>query len=78
MLAPHALRTGANMFDDVSNGKTWKQAARKRIPEGLKEFAFPKNNQSGSGICSESTRKRGYILGSKQEAKKKRRKDILD
>lgn len=45
-LAPHALRTGANVLEDVSQGKSWKEAAIKRIPEGLEKFAF---GQTGSG-----------------------------
>ena len=39
-LAPHALRTAANILEDMSQGKSWKEAAVKRILEGLKKFAF--------------------------------------
>ena len=45
-LAPHALRTGANVLEDVSQGKSWKEAAIKKIPEGLEKFAF---GHTGSG-----------------------------
>ena len=44
--APHALRTGANVLEDVSQGKTWKEAAIKRIPEGLEKLV---TEQTGSG-----------------------------
>lgn len=44
--APYALRTGATVLDDVSQGKSWKDAAIKRIPEGLEKFTF---RQTGSG-----------------------------
>ena len=50
--APHALRTGANVLEDVSQGKSWKESAIKRVPEGLEKFAF---GQTGSG---KSKRKR--------------------
>jgi hypothetical protein len=31
---PHLLRTGANILEDVSAGKSWKASAIKWIPEG--------------------------------------------
>jgi hypothetical protein len=42
-IASHVLRTGANVFEDVSKGKSWKQSSIKRFPEGL------------HGICTEVT-----------------------
>jgi proline dehydrogenase len=48
--APHALRAGANIVDDVSKGKSWKDAAMQRVPETLSNFAFGAKDQSGSGI----------------------------
>jgi hypothetical protein len=45
--APHALRAGANVLQDVSEGKSWKESAIKRIPEGLRSFSV--REQSGSG-----------------------------
>ncbi len=35
-VAPHVLRTGANLVQDVVSGKSWKQAAIKRVPEVLR------------------------------------------
>ena len=63
---PHVLRTGANVIEDVASGKTWKQSAIKRIPEGLKdikvanETALANSEQTGSG------------------RQKRRKKDIFD
>jgi hypothetical protein len=37
--APHALRAGANVLQDVSQGKSWKESAIKRIPEGIRSFS---------------------------------------
>ena len=48
--APHALRAGANIVEDVSRGKTWKNAAMDRGTESISRIAFGNNNQSGSGI----------------------------
>jgi hypothetical protein len=45
--APHALRAGANVLQDVSQGKSWKESAIKRIPEGIRSFSV--GEQSGSG-----------------------------
>jgi hypothetical protein len=47
---PHALRTSANIVDDVSKGKSWKDATLQRVPETISNFVFNKNSQSGSGL----------------------------
>lgn len=36
-LAPHALRAGANIVEDVSSGKTWKDSAFKHVPSVIKQ-----------------------------------------
>lgn len=55
-LAPHVLRTGARVIEDVSEGKSWKDSAIKRVPEGIGEFRRRKRppeddttQQTGSG-----------------------------
>jgi hypothetical protein len=65
-VAPHVLRTGANVLDDVSQGKTWKESAIKRIPEGISAF-----RQSGSGKRKRSAKRRHI-------SRKRQRKDIFD
>jgi hypothetical protein len=32
----HVLRTGANVLEDVAEGKSFKESAIKRVPEGLR------------------------------------------
>lgn len=64
MVAPHVLRTGANVMEDLSAGKKLKDSAIKRIPETLREVIIPNKpgvtaanfleKQTGSG-----KRKRG-------------------
>ena len=45
-IAPHILRTGVNVLEDVSKGKSWKESTIKRVPEVLSSYVF---QQSGSG-----------------------------
>jgi hypothetical protein len=45
--APHLLRTGASVIEDVKAGKPWKESAIKRVLEGFHGIAF--EEQSGSG-----------------------------
>ena len=45
-VTPHALRSGANIVDDVKSGKTWKEAVFKRVPETIGAFT---RGQTGSG-----------------------------
>jgi hypothetical protein len=66
--APHALRTGADVLDDVSQGKSWKEAAIKRVPEGLEKFVV---GQTGSGKRKRQA-KRDIVK------KKRKRQDIFD
>ena len=42
-IVPHVLRTGANVLQDVSAGKSWKTAAMQRIPEGFRGFVSPED-----------------------------------
>jgi hypothetical protein len=62
-LAPHALRTGANIIDDVSKGQKFKDSAFQRVPETLSKVVFGEKNQSGGGTrrrkLSKHRRKRG-------------------
>lgn len=68
--APHALRTGANVLDDVSQGKSWKDSAIKRVPEGLEKFVF---SQTGSGKRKRETDKR-----KRKAIKRRKTEDIFD
>jgi hypothetical protein len=48
--APHVLRAGAEIFDDVSQGKSFKDAAFQRVPSTISKIVSGKNSQSGSGL----------------------------
>ena len=75
----HALRTGAEIANDVADGESLGNSARRRVSEGIKrinpsEFFIP---QTGSG------RKRRRVTSRKQanrklKSKKRKRGDIFD
>jgi hypothetical protein len=71
--APIALRTGANIVEDVSRGKTWKDATMDRVPETISRVAFGNANQSGSG----ARRRRRGKKTRKSKLTKRARKDIF-
>ncbi len=70
----HALKTGLEIADDMVQGETLRDSAKKRVPEGIKRFATsgPFSNQSGSGRVKRTRKRRRRIV--------KRRKvgDALD
>lgn len=47
---PHVLRAGTDIVDDMSKGKSFKDAAMQRFPETISNIVFAKNPQSGSGL----------------------------
>jgi len=65
-IAQIALRTGANIVEDVSKGKTWKDSAMDKVPETIRKVAFGNMNQTGSGI----RRKRRSKSNRKKKAKR--------
>lgn len=56
----HALKTGLEIANDVVEGDSLKNAAKRRVPEGIKRFARFENftNQSGSGRVQSSSKKK--------------------
>ena len=55
-IAPHALRAGANIVEDVSSGSSWKNSTMKhgrsvydQIPDAISAGVAARNNQSGTG-----------------------------
>jgi hypothetical protein len=76
-LAPHALRAGANIVDDVSSGNSWKDSTfkhgssvLKQIPAAISAGVAARNNQSGSGFRRKKVTK-------KRRGKKRRKLDIF-
>jgi len=54
-LAGNALKTGAQFVDDMVRGKTFKETAKKQMPEAIKTTVRDVDWQTGSG---KSKRKR--------------------
>ena len=53
-VTPHALRSGANIVDDVKSGQTWKEAVFKRVPETIGAFT---RGQTGNGKRKRRTKR---------------------
>ena len=68
-VAPIALRTGANIVEDVSKRKTWIDATFDRVPETISRVAFGGRNQSGSGYRRKRKRQKTH----KQKVKRVKR-----
>ena len=64
--APTALKTGANIVEDVSRGKAWKDAAFDRVPETISRVAFEETDQSGSGFRRNRRKKTSQKRSAKQ------------
>jgi hypothetical protein len=81
-LAPHALRAGANIVEDVSSGRTWKESAFKHVPSVVKQIpdaisnvVSSRSDQSGSGFRRRRIAKRKRV--SKRKPKKRVKRDIF-
>lgn len=70
--AAAALRTGAQVFDDVREGKQVKESLKQRVPETIKDVGVSMLNQSGSGQRKRRSRRRCTVV-----KRKKHRKDIF-
>jgi hypothetical protein len=76
-LAPHVLRAGANIVDDVSSGNNWKDSTFKhgpsvlqQIPDAISAGVAARKSQSGSGFRRKKAVK-------SRRGKKKRKLDIF-
>jgi len=58
-IASKAIKTGLEVADDVAQGKSFKESAKRHIPKGIKEAAEKINWKTGSGT---SKRKRRRLL----------------
>jgi len=65
-----ALQTGLNIANDVVEGSTFRDAASRRVPEGIKGFAESNYGQTGSGKRRKHTPQKIPI--------KRCKKDIFD
>jgi len=61
-IASKAIKTGLEVADDVAQGKSFKESAKRRIPKGIKEAAENINWQTGSGTSKSKRRGRARVL----------------
>jgi hypothetical protein len=73
-IAPHALRAGANIVEDVSRGKTWKDSAfehvptlAEQVPEAFSRAVSRYKDQSGSGIRRRRSTRRKQAKRAKRD-----------
>jgi len=57
-LASNALKTGVDVAEDVLDGRSLKESAKKRLPEGIKRTAQSLIHQSGSGVGRRGRKRR--------------------
>lgn len=69
--AAAALRTGAQVFDDVREGKKVKESLKQRVPETIKDVGMSILNQTGSGARKRKKQRK------RTKRNKKRRRDIF-
>ena len=74
-----ALKTGLEVANDVADGDTFRNSARRRVPEGIKRFVSSANfsNQSGSGRIGRKRKRVVKKIKNKKKAKKSRHSDIF-
>jgi len=61
MMATKAIKTGLRVADDVAQGESFKESAKRRIPEGIKATARKIKWQTGSGTSKSKRRRRIFI-----------------
>jgi len=61
MMATKAIKTGLRVADDVAQGESFKESAKRRIPEGIKATARKIKWQTGSGPSKGKRRRRILI-----------------
>jgi hypothetical protein len=72
-MTPHALRTGANIVEDVSSGNTWKDSAMKHGPSLINQVP-----NVISSVVAEQKRQSGGSYRRRQSKRiKKRKRDIF-
>jgi hypothetical protein len=73
VIAPHVLRAGVDMIEDVSSGKKWKDAAIKRVPEALKRIRIPGKPAATATLSTAANLLERYLPKQTGSGKRKRR-----
>jgi hypothetical protein len=67
-----ALRTGARIANDVADGQSFKDSAKRRVTERINEFAPGLISQSGSG------RRRRKVSVKRRRTRKRKHSDVFN
>jgi hypothetical protein len=73
-IAPHLLRAGVYMIEDVTSSKKWKDAAIKRVPEALKRIRIPGKPAATATLSTAANLQEGYLPKQTGSGKRKRRR----
>lgn len=75
-----ALRTGAQIANDVADGESFTESTKKRVSERIKGVFNPENfsSQTGSGARRTSKRKIKLVISNLNKIKKKKRRKFND
>jgi hypothetical protein len=73
-IAPHVLRAGVDMIEDVTSGKKWKDAAIKRVPEALKRIRIPGKPAATATLSTAANLLEKYLPKQTGSGKRKRRR----
>jgi hypothetical protein len=73
-IAPHVLRAGVDMIEDVSSGKKWKDSAIKRVPEALKRIRIPCKPAATATLSTAANLLERYLPKQTGSGKRRRRR----
>jgi hypothetical protein len=73
-IAPHVLRAGVDMIEDVTSGKKWKDAAVKRVPEALKRIRIPGKLSATATLSTAANLLERYLPKQTGSGKRRRRR----
>jgi hypothetical protein len=78
-IAPHELRAGIDMIEDVTSSKKWKDAAKKRVPEALKRIIIPGKPAATATLSTAANLLDRYLpkqTGSDKRKRRRRKKSV--
>jgi hypothetical protein len=79
VVAPHVLRAGVDMIENVTSGKKWKDAAMEGIPEAVRRIRIPEKPAATATLSTadnllENTREKYLTKPIEQTGSGKRRR----
>jgi hypothetical protein len=72
-IAPHVLRAGVDLIEDVTSGKKWKDSAIKRVPDALKRIRIAGKPAATATLWTAANLLERYLPEQTDSDKRKRR-----